>query len=162
MKSTYTTSKTIGFILLLIGAVGLGISLYSSPSCFQIDTVVLIIAAVLSYMFFDVMWGTCVSIEDKFVIRTDNFFMKKRIAISDIDTVRYQPTYGVGKEASSVYIFRKDEDTAVFTMTNLWFGEKKLSQFARELRKMNPSITFDDEAQALVKKYEQSGSCTTE
>jgi hypothetical protein len=158
MKSKYTTSKNIGLIVFLIGAIGLGIAIFSSPQGFQIDTVVIIITAILAYGFFDLIWGTFVSIENNYVVRTDNFFMKKKIAISEIDTVRYQPTYGVGKEASSLYVFRKNKDSAVFTMTNLWFGEKKLSHFVKELRKLNPSIRFDDEALALMKKNEESSA----
>jgi hypothetical protein len=153
MKIKYTISKTIGLIILFVGAVGWGIAIYSSPTGFQIDTVVIILTAILVYMFFDIMFGTYVSIEDNEVIRTDNFIMKKKISILDIDTVRYQPTYGVGKEASSLYVFRKNQDTAVFTMTNLWFGEKKLGQFAKNLKKVNPGIKFDNEAEVLIGKY---------
>jgi|SRR6516225_3051123 hypothetical protein len=152
MKSKYTTSKLIGLVVLLIGAVGWGIATYSSPAGFQMDTVVVILAAILVYGFVDVMWGTYVSIEETYVIRTDNFFMKKRVAIADIDTVRYQPTYGAGKEASSLYVFKKNQESAVFTMTNMWFGEKKLIGFLKELRRINPRIRFDDEAQVLINK----------
>lgn len=156
MKTTYTTSKALGLVVLFIGAIGWGIAVYSSPAGFQIDAVVLTLAAILIYIFLDVMWGTSVSVEDTFVIRTDNFFMKKRLAITDIDQVRYQPTYGVGQEASSLYIFKKGHGGAVFTMTNLWFGEKQLGQFARDLRASNPQIQFDDEARALMLREEKA------
>jgi hypothetical protein len=155
MKSTYTTSKAIALSIVLIGAVGWTIAIYSSPSGFQIDSTVIILAVILLYMVFDLMWGTYVSINDNIVIRTDNFFMKNKVLIQDIDIVRYQPTYGVGKEASSLYIFKKNQSTAVFTMTNLWFGEKRLSQFAKDLRRTNSGIKFDDETQALMEKYQR-------
>lgn len=152
MKSTYTTSKTTGLIVLLIGTVGWGIAIYSSSSGFQIDTVVVILAAILIYIFVDLMWGTYMTIEDNIVIRTDNFVLKKKVPISDIDSVKYQPTYGVGKEASSLYIFKANESAATFTMTNLWYGEEKVGHFAKELQKINSAIKFDDETQALIKK----------
>lgn len=153
MKKKYTTSKTIGLVVLLIGAVGFEISIFASPQGFQIDKVVIILMAILAYGFFDVLWGTYVSIENDYAVCTDNFLMKKKIAILDIDIIRYQPTYGTGKEASSLYVFKKNNDRAVFTMTNLWFGEKKLSQFAKDLRRVNGVIRFDDEAEVLMKKF---------
>jgi len=154
MKSTYKTSKTIGLGFLFIGAIGWGLAIYSSPVGFKTDTVVLILAAILIYIFFDLMWGTHVDIQNNVVTRTDNFIMKKRIAISNIDFIRYQPTYGVGKEARSLYLFSRNQESAVFTMTSLWFGEKNLGRFVNELVKINPQISFDSEAQALIEKYQ--------
>ena len=90
-------------------------------------------------------------LENGIVCRTDNFFIKKRISVADIDIFRYQPTYGIGKEASSLYIFSKGQETATLTMTKIWFGEKKLSQFVKDLKKTNPQIKFDDEALSLIK-----------
>src|ERR1700730_868599 len=156
MKSTYTTSKVTGLVVFLIGAAGWAIAVFSSPSGLQIDSVVIILGVALLYIFLELMWGTHVSVDDHFVVRTDNFFIKNKIAISDIDSVRYQASYGVGKEASSLYIFKKNQNSAVFTMTNLWFSETTLALFANHPRKKNPGINFDEEAKNLMQKIFQS------
>lgn len=146
----YTTSKIVGIGLLLVGLFSWTVAVFSSPSGFKIDSVVLILVAILAYGFFDLLWGTYVTLDEKVLSRVDNFIFRKNILISNVEAIRYQPTYGVVKEASSLYVFEKGHGTATFTMTSLWFTEKALRDFLQNLKKLNPAVILDDEAQKLM------------
>lgn len=152
MKTKYTTSKTVGLFLLLIGVFGLTIAVWDSPSGFQIDSIVLILIAVGIFGFFDLLWGINVSLTEETLSRVDNFVFQKNIPLNDIEIIRYQPTYGVGKEVSSLYIFRKEHKVASITMTSLWFTERVLRDFLRNIKKLNPTITLDEEARELMER----------
>ena len=152
MKTKYTTSNTVGLFFLLIGTFGWVISVWNSPSGFQIDSVVLILIASTIFIFFDLLWGINVSLSKEKLSRIDSFVFRKEIPLDDIQIIRYQPTYGIGKEASSLYIFRKEHTVASITMTSLWFTERVLRDFLRDIKKLNPAISLDEEARQLMEK----------
>ena len=152
MKTKYTTSKTVGLFFLLIGIFGWSIALWNSPSGFQIDSVVLILTAITIFGFFDLLWGISVSLSEEKLSRVDSFVFRKEIPLNDIQIIRYQPTYGIGKEASSLYIFRKEHAVASITMTSVWFTERVLRDFLRDIKKLNPAISLDEEARALMER----------
>lgn len=150
MKTTYTTSKPVGLSFLLIGIFSLLIAVWDSPSGFQVDAILLTLIAVTVFGFFDLLWGINVSLSEKTVSRVDNFVFRKEVPLDDIEIIRYQPTYGIGKEVSSLYILRKGHDVACITMTSLWFTERLLREFLRDIKKRNPAIVLDEEARELM------------
>lgn len=152
MKTKYTTSKTVGAFFLVVGISGLLIAVWDSPSGFRVDSIVLILIAVAVFIFFDLLWGISVSLSESTLSRVDSFIFRKEIPLNEIEVIRYQPTYGIGKEVSSLYVFRRDQNTAVITMTSVWFTERALRDFLRDIKKLNPAINLDEEAQALMQK----------
>jgi hypothetical protein len=152
MKSTYTTSKAVAGFLLLIAVSGWTIALWDSPFGFQINSITLILSAIIIFLFFDLLWGIKVTLDDKVLSRIDNFVFRKNILLNDIEIIRYQPTYGVGKEVSSLYVFRKEQNLAAITMTSIWFTEKVLRDFLLNIKKLNPSISLDEEARELMER----------
>ena len=110
----------------------------SNPLGFQVNFITIFLIGIIVYLLFDALYGTYITLANGTLSRTDNFFMKKKILISDIDLVRYQPTYGTGKEISSLYIFLKGADKASITMTSIWFTEPVLQQIVRDLKNENP------------------------
>jgi hypothetical protein len=148
----YRTSKTVALSVFVIAAFGWAFVLVPDLLALKVDFLDLFLMIVLLYGFFDLTWGTYVTLDSEFVARIDSFFIIRRIPIANIEAVRYQPTYGIGKEASSLYVFIKGKPAAAFTMTNVWFGEKQLSQFANDLKKTKPQTMFDDEATDLMRK----------
>lgn len=153
----YSTSKRVAIFYTALAAIGFGIAIFSGQQGFQFDSLFIFAILFLPFMFFNMVYGVYVTLSDNIVVRTDNFLFKTKLPVTDIEMIRYQPTYGVGKEASSLYIFRKNQNTAVLTMTNLWFTEKTLNEVLYDIKKLNPSIIFDSEAEALVKKYANNG-----
>jgi|SRR3989344_70225 len=150
----YSTSKIVALVLTAVGAFGWGIAIFASPSGFKFDSFTLFLGGLLVLILIDFLYGSYVTIKDGVVTHVESFLFKKTIPIQDIGAVRYQPTYGMGKEVSSLYIFKDSQNSAVFTMTSIWYGEKVLKDFVNDLRHANPRINFDDEAQALIQRTE--------
>lgn len=152
IEKKYTTNKWVAIVVVIVGAFGYGIAIFGNPNGFQINFITIFLIGILMYMLFDSLYGTYVTLSNGTLSRIDNFFMKKRILIRDIHHVRYQPTYGVGKEISSLYVFSKGRETPTITMTSIWFTEAVLKQILHDPKTENPAIRFDEEAQSLLAK----------
>lgn len=152
----YSTSRVTGVFFTILAVLQLSIVIFSRPLV-DMNPIIVMASASILFVCLSMIFGTYVALGTNALTRVDTFFLKQRLLFGEIDSVRYQPTYGVGKEASSLYIFRKNQDTAVITMTGLWFGEKILSQVVQDLKKANPTIILDQEAQELARKYESAG-----
>lgn len=148
----YTTYKAPAIVLTLFAAFGWGLQVFSGPSGFKLDSFVIILIGLLIFILLDLLYGSYVFFKDGFVTHVESFLFKKVIPVDEIESIRYQPTYGIAKEVSSLYVFKKGQNTAVFTMTSIWYGEKTLSIFARDLKLANPRIEFDDEAKILLER----------
>src|SRR5262245_30821007 len=142
----YKTSTLPGMLAMSLLALAFGIAIFGSPRGFAVDGVTVLLALILIYGLFDVLFGTYVILDDNGIVRVDNFVMKHGVAVADIDVIRYQPTYLVGKELSSIYIFKRNQDVAALTLTSLWFTESVLREIVERLRRANPEIHLDDEA----------------
>lgn len=148
----YTTYKAPAIVLTLFAAFGWGLQVFSSPSGFKLDSFVIILIGLLIFILLDLLYGSYVFFKDGLVTHVESFLFKKAIPVDEIESIRYQPTYGIAKEVSSLYVFKKGQNTAAFTMTSIWYGEKTLSIFARDLKLANPRIEFDDEAKVLLER----------
>ena len=150
MIKKYNTSKWTAAWVVIVGAIGYAIAIFGNPHGFQINFVTLLLIAIIVYLLFDSLYGTYVTTADQTLTRVDNFFMKKKIRFGDIESINYQPTYGVGKEASTLLIFPKGAEKASITMTSIWFTEPVLKQILKDLKVANPAIRLDEEAQHLL------------
>ena len=149
----YSTSKIVALALTAVGGFGWSIAIFDSPSGFKFDSFTLFLGGLLVLILVDFLFGSYVVIKNGVVTHIESFLFKKTIPIQEVLAVRYQPTYGIGKEVSSLYVFN-NQNSAAFTMTSIWYGEKVLRDFANDLRQANPRINFDDEAQVLMQRTE--------
>lgn len=154
MKQIYTFNKIPIFAFTAISIFAFLLVATSQPFEYKPDVIFFFgfFIFLILFGFFDFMYGTYVTLEDNSLSRTDYFFLKKRISLGDVVTIRYQPTYGIGKEASSLYIFRKEHAVASITMTSLWFTERVLRDFLRDIKKQHPAISLDEEARELMER----------
>src|SRR5262245_6161598 len=106
----YKTSKLPGALVLSLLAIAFGVAIFGNPRGFALNGVTVFLVLILVYGFFDLLFGTYVLLDEKNLVRIDNFLVKKSIPIADIDVIRYQPTYLTGRELSSIYIFRRNQD----------------------------------------------------
>jgi hypothetical protein len=151
-KKRYKTNKLISLVFIILTGGTLGMFFLNSTD-FKIDLVMVGAFIFITFLFVDLMYGTYLSLENNTFSRTDYFLIKKKLKLNEIEIIRYQPTYGSGREFSSLYIFEKSRSKAAFIMTNIWFKEEILSGLVKDLKQINPNIRLDDETKSLIKKY---------
>ena len=111
MKKFSTSTWTTCFVFLMM-AIGDAIAIFGNPHGFQLNSITIFLTGITVFGFIDMKFGTFVTLDQEAVTKTQTFFFRRRALIRDIDVIRYQPSYGIGKEVSSLFIFTKRENNA--------------------------------------------------
>jgi hypothetical protein len=154
-KPQLAWSGTITFCCLFIFVLGLP-SLLSNPMYMSgVENITVSISSTLILLFLPLyaLFGLYVRVTDDEVCRTDYFVWKKCLRISDIDAILYRPTWGVGQTARRLQIINSKGFYQELQLTNTAFRQSDIAALVSLLRKNNPSIQLDEDAEALVKRH---------
>ena len=151
MVKTYRMNRVVVFVVAGIYMLTWVVAFASGPKAFTIDSIFVLAGAIGILLFFDLAYGTRLTLEDGVLSRTDYFFAKKSIAVEKISSINYQPTFILGKTNRSLYFFQEDRERPRIEMSNTWFTKDTLKQIVRDLRAENPAIRLDQETEELVK-----------
>jgi hypothetical protein len=108
-----------------------------------------------------ILFGFSCTILPEEVIGTSYCIFRKRLKVSDLSHVLYQPTWrGVSSLSAatnmrSLHIVKHSggwKDT--ISLTNGLFREEDLADIARRLKRLNPSLELDEHAKSPIKRYE--------
>jgi len=137
---------------------GILLILVFSAGPYWSDPLVIASAAFFILAILDVLFGTYLTLNGREFSRTDYFFRKRKIGITDITGMRYAPTWKLGQQSLRSLIVDGIENgqPKYVDIPNNGFAEKNLAKIASELKKRNPSIKMDEHTGALIKKYEST------
>jgi hypothetical protein len=125
---------------------------YKDPWGIAIVTLLGIVSPLLAF------FGFALKVKSGEVVNISCFVFRKTFNISDLSHVLYQPTWaGATSQSSpttmrSLHIVRNSGGwRQTISLANGVFNESDLADIARRLKQLNPRITFDEQAEALMK-----------
>jgi hypothetical protein len=139
---------SLWFLIMLISAL-------SSPNVKIIDPVFLVVAFVLVLIIITITFGNYVTIFNNHLSTVDGFLFKQSVDINDILHVSYGPQLvgGMGAKMLTVYRKKNNQIKALNVGSNHFFSQQTLVNIIVELKKTNPSIRLDENAEDLLKKF---------
>jgi hypothetical protein len=123
----------------------------NSPGAILLDLCLAL--GLLFYILFPA-FGMFVSIDDRTLVRTDYFILKKQISINDISDIDYVPTFVAGKTNRTLTIIARENETVKkITMSCPAFTERTLVEVINALKKSKPNIHVSTDAEVLLRKF---------
>jgi hypothetical protein len=102
-------------------------------------------------------FGMFLTLVDGELCRIDFFFIKKHFPVSHIVQITYPPTFIAGRNSRTLTIIADvNGETKQTSMSYPAFTEQTLAKAINDLRRLNPGIRLNEDAEALLEKFAQN------
>ena len=106
----------------------------------------------------DAKYGIYAKFDGTTFCETKHFFYRKCIKTTDIDRIRYQPTWIFGNKMRSIYILDKESGTIKIRMANAAYQRATLAQIVNDLKQANCNMRLDKDTQQLLSEFKLNES----
>lgn len=127
------------------------IMFFGSPKSPSTDSWKWIISLGFLLVAINFKFGIYVYIQEGYIYRVQEFFVRRKLKVQEIQGIFYKPTFIVGKINRSIYIVADPNDSSkIIEMSNTGFDRKTLIRVVTDLKTMNPSIKLDEYTKSLL------------
>lgn len=149
-KKLYRTSSGGALIAIIFSFVMVFIILFNAQKLNNWPSwafVLFLLAAAI-----DTKFGIYVYVMDNEFYSVSHFFLKSHTSISNIGRIIYQPTWIIGGRQRSIYLIEANTNHIKAKMANAAYAPATLIRLVNDLRRINPQIELDKEAQELLRR----------